>query len=230
MSNQNLVPRADGSGSLGVSGKRWGAGYFENLDVENLSTGTFDAGTQSGSFEGDFSGSFEGDGSGLENVSLPDNYNTGSFTGSFSGSVETNVPYARASFIDETGISISLTQNTGSQISGSIFSLPISNGITLNSDDELVIQNDGVYRIYSMISFEGLQSGHYELQIRKNGNIICGCNPITQLRSSRLVNLVSVDIDSFSQNDRISVWIENTNSNTDATIYRAKMVANYFSE
>jgi len=68
MSNQNLVPRDNGSGSLGTTLKRWGTGYFKALDVENLSIGTFDAGTQSGSFEGDFSGSFQGNGSGLTDV------------------------------------------------------------------------------------------------------------------------------------------------------------------
>ena len=55
MSNQNIVPRSDKSGSLGTATKSWGTGSFHRLILRS------DNNTLSGSF----SGSFSGDGSNL---------------------------------------------------------------------------------------------------------------------------------------------------------------------
>jgi hypothetical protein len=49
MSTQNLVPRNDGSGSLGTSTKKWGNAYFNSMSIDSTLSGSF-----SGSFDGDF--------------------------------------------------------------------------------------------------------------------------------------------------------------------------------
>lgn len=56
MSTQNLVPRGDGSGSLGTSAKKWGNAYFNSMSV-SFST-----------LSGSFSGSYSGDGSSLTGI------------------------------------------------------------------------------------------------------------------------------------------------------------------
>jgi len=58
MSNQNLVPRADKSGSLGTPTKSWGTGSFYNLTVKGNSS----------ILSGSFSGSYSGDGSSLTGI------------------------------------------------------------------------------------------------------------------------------------------------------------------
>lgn len=67
MSNQNLLPRTNGSGSLGTPTKKWGDAHFKSATIDSLNA-TITGLSQSGSFEGDFTGSFSGDGSNLELV------------------------------------------------------------------------------------------------------------------------------------------------------------------
>lgn len=52
MSNQNLVPRADKSGSIGIPNKSWGSGSFYVLNNQDPSSAL------SGSFSGSFQGTF----------------------------------------------------------------------------------------------------------------------------------------------------------------------------
>ena len=58
MSNQNLVPRTDKSGSLGTSTKSWGTGSFYKLITRGAGS----------TLSGSFSGSYEGDGSNLSGI------------------------------------------------------------------------------------------------------------------------------------------------------------------
>lgn len=82
MSNQNLVPRENNTGSIGVPGKRWGTGVFQKVSTDEIETSVVKSGNANltgslsgsftgsaiGSFGGNFNGDFVGDGSQLTGV------------------------------------------------------------------------------------------------------------------------------------------------------------------
>jgi hypothetical protein len=116
---------------------------------------------------------------------------------------------------------IALNANTPKQIEG-IWNQSRESNVILNTNDIEVIQ-EGTYKCWGMFTFEGKQSRLYTIQLRKNGAIICTCNPQTAVSNNRTVNLVSFDVADFNQGDKLSLWVESTASES-IEIYKAKIV------
>jgi hypothetical protein len=116
---------------------------------------------------------------------------------------------------------ISLDANTPKQIE-SIWNASRESNVILNDNDIEVIE-PSAYKCWGMFTFEGKQSRLYTIQLRKNGAIICTCNPQTSVSNNRTVNLVSFDVADFEQGDKLSLWVESTQTET-IEIYKAKIV------
>jgi hypothetical protein len=109
------------------------------------------------------------------------------------------------------------------QKTGGLFSLAAADGVTL-VNDRLVASRSGRMLITGMISFQGYNGGEYKLQLRKNDEIICICNPLVQTQATRVVNLVSTDFTEVEENDTISLWVVDLGSGGTIQLKTSKIV------
>lgn len=86
MATKNIVPRADGEGSIGTSAKKWGNVYADNITVTTGLT----ASTFTGDLTGDVTGNVTGDVTGNVTGNLVGDV-TGDVTGDLTGDVTGNV-------------------------------------------------------------------------------------------------------------------------------------------
>jgi hypothetical protein len=127
----------------------------------------------------------------------------------------------RLSYAGNGTTTISLDANTPKQIEG-VWTQSRESNVVLNDNDIEVIEA-GAYKCYGMFSFEGKQGRTYAIQLRKNGALICACNPLTEVANNRTINLLSFDVADFEQGDKLSLWLQSTSTET-IEIYRGKIV------
>jgi hypothetical protein len=131
-------------------------------------------------------------------------------------------PYAgRLSYAGNGSTTITLVGGEAKQITG-IWTAAKELNVQLNTDDIEVIE-PALYKCYGMVTFAGKTGRKYEIQLRKNGTIICTCNPYTEVLSNRDTNLVSLDFTEFEAGDKLSLWFKSTASET-IEVYRGKIV------
>jgi hypothetical protein len=102
----------------------------------------------------------------------------------------------------------------------------ISREVNVNCDpenNEIEILTESEYSCYGMLTFTGSNNTKYDIQLRKNGNLICTCNPQTELPLGRELNITTFDVADFEQGDKLSLWFMSSNSET-VNIQRAKLV------
>lgn len=111
-------------------------------------------------------------------------------------------------FYNNVDEAFALTTDTPVRIqkTGGLYSLAKDDNVTL-VNDRLVAGNSGRMLISGMISFQGYNGGSFKLQLRKNDEIVCICNPLIQTQATRVVNLVSTDYAEFEEGDTLSLWI-----------------------
>lgn len=117
--------------------------------------------------------------------------------------------------------SVSLTAGEPVQITG-IWNASREENVVLN-DNTIEAVEAGAYKCYGMITVKGSQNKTYELQLRKNGNLICSCNPITETPQGRKLNIVSFDVETFATGDELSLWLVGSATEV-VDIERAKLV------
>lgn len=127
----------------------------------------------------------------------------------------------RLSYAGNGTSTISLNANTPKQIEG-VWNHSRESNVVLNDNDIEVVEA-GAYKCYGMFSFEGKQGRTYTIQLRKNGELICSCNPLTEVANNRTINLVSFDVADFEEGDKLSLWLESTSTET-IEINRGKIV------
>jgi hypothetical protein len=119
--------------------------------------------------------------------------------------------------------SISLTQNVAQKLD---IAWNISREVNVDCDpenNEIKVLTDGEYSCYGMVTFTGSNNTRYDIQLRKNGVLICNCNPQTELPQGREANLVSFDVADFEAGDALSLWIVSTKTES-INVQRAKLV------
>lgn len=99
----------------------------------------------------------------------------------------------------------------------------ISDGVTLEND-RLVVGKSGRILINGMVSFEGYNGGQFKLQLRKNDEVVCDCNPLVQTFATRTTNLVSTDFTEAEEGDTISLWIVDEGSGGTIQLKSSKIV------
>lgn len=105
MATKNIVPRADGEGSIGTSAKKWGNVYADNITVTTGLT----ASTFTGDLTGDVTGNVTGDVTGNVTGDLVGDV-TGDVTGNVTGNVTGDVTgTASKATADENGNNIAST-------------------------------------------------------------------------------------------------------------------------
>ena len=120
-------------------------------------------------------------------------------------------------------ISISIEQGVPKKID---LNWNVGREVNVNCDVE---QNDigvtiaGEYTCYGMITFTGSSHTKYDLQLRKNNELICTCNPQTEVINNRELNLFSLDVTDFDVNDNLSIWIVGSKTES-INLQRAKLV------
>jgi len=127
----------------------------------------------------------------------------------------------RLSYFNQT--SISLTQNVPQKLD---LAWNISREVNVDCDpdnNEIDVLIAGEYLCYGMLTFTGTNNTKYDIQLRKNGVLICTCNPQTELPLGREANLVSLDVADFEAGDALSLWIVSTRTET-INVQRAKLV------
>lgn len=138
--------------------------------------------------------------------------------------IESNPPVAaRMSYWDNTGTNINLTVNTPKQIF-----LPWINAVEINTENDvdqskINLLLSGLYTVFGQLTFEGEGNKAYELQLRKNDEVICSCNPVTQIFQNRKISLISMDIAYFDEEDNLSLWLV-CDQNSTVTIFRGKLI------
>lgn len=126
-------------------------------------------------------------------------------------------------FYNGTNISIALVSGTPKRIEPSYDLSPNTVGFDL-VNDRLVAQKSGRLILNGMISFQGYNGGKFKLQLRKNDNIVCLCNPLIETMATRVVNLVSTDFVDVEQGDTISLWIVDEGSGGTLQLKSSKIV------
>jgi hypothetical protein len=118
-----------------------------------------------------------------------------------------------------------LVTNTPKRIQkeGGLFALAQAEGVTL-VNDRLVASREGRMLISGMISFQGYNGGQYKLQLRKNDEIVCICNPLVQTQATRVTNLTSTDYTEFQEGDTLSLWVVDQGSGGTIQLKTAKIV------
>lgn len=148
MSNQNLVPRTDKSGSIGIPTKKWGSGSFSTLEVD-----TFTAATSS--LTGSFTGSFNGSGSGVFNGDFKGHF-SGSSTGSFLGNFTGDGSGLNNITALDTGslLGIQRIYNSGSQVDDYT---TISGALADAVKGDTIFVGSGIYKESDLIVKKGVQ-------------------------------------------------------------------------
>ncbi len=119
--------------------------------------------------------------------------------------------------------SISLTENVAQKLD---LNWNVSREVNVDCDadnNEIKVLTDGEYLCYGMITFTGTNNTKYDIELRKNGVVICNCNPQTELPQGREANLVSIDVADFEEGDALSLWIISSRTET-INIQRSKLV------
>lgn len=127
----------------------------------------------------------------------------------------------RLSYFNQSAIS--LTENVAQKLD---LNWNVSREVNVDCDadnNEIKVLTDGEYSCYGMITFTGTNNTKYDIELRKNGVVICNCNPQTELPQGREANLVSFDISDFEEGDALSLWIK-SNKTESINIQRAKLV------
>ena len=129
----------------------------------------------------------------------------------------------RISYWDNTGSVINLTANTPEQIF-----LPWTNAVEINLQNDITGSKIypllyGLYNVFGQLTFEGEGNKTYELQLRKNEEVICTCNPVTQIFQNRKLSLTSMDIAYFGDGDDLSLWLV-CDDDSSVTVFRGKLI------
>lgn len=128
-------------------------------------------------------------------------------------------------FYNNADVPFTLVTNTPKRVTteGGLFSLSASNGVTL-VNDRLVASKAGRVLVSGMVSFQGYNGGEYKLQLRKNDELVCICNPLVQTQATRVTNLNSTDYAEFEQGDTLSLWIVDQGVGGTIQIKTAKII------
>jgi hypothetical protein len=120
-------------------------------------------------------------------------------------------------FVLVTNVAKRITTESG------LYSLADAEGVTL-VNDRLVAGRGGRMLLNGMISFQGYNGGQYKLQLRKNDEIVCICNPLVQTQATRVTNLVSTDYKEFEEGDTLSLWVIDQGSGGTIQLKTSKIV------
>jgi hypothetical protein len=127
----------------------------------------------------------------------------------------------RLSYLNAT--SVSLTANTPKKLD---IEWNVSREVNVNCDtdnNQIVVLIEGDYLCYGMLTFTGTNNTKYDIQLRKNGDVICTCNPQTEILQGRETNVTTVDVTDFEEGDNLSFWVVSTKTET-INVQRAKIV------
>jgi len=127
----------------------------------------------------------------------------------------------RISYFNAT--TVSLTANTPKKLDVDWVN---SREVNVNCDtdnNQIVALIAAEYLCYGMLTFTGTNNTKYEIQLRKNGNLICTCNPQTELPLGRGLNITTTDVADFEEGDNLSLWVVSSKTET-INIQRAKLV------
>jgi hypothetical protein len=127
----------------------------------------------------------------------------------------------RLSYFNAT--TLSLTANTPKKLD---IDWVNSREVNVNCDtdnNQIVALIEGEYLCYGMLTLTGTNNTKYDIQLRKNGIVICSCNPQTELPLGRELNITSVDVADFEEGDNLSLWAVSSKTET-INIHRAKLV------
>lgn len=91
------------------------------------------------------------------------------------------------------------------------------------SNNQIEVLLNGEYLCYGMVTFTGSNNTKYDLQLRKNDQLICTCNPQTEVLQGRELNLTSIDISDFSKEDKLSLWMVSSKTES-VQVQRAKLI------
>jgi hypothetical protein len=127
----------------------------------------------------------------------------------------------RLSYAGNGSTSITLEQNVAKQITG-LWTKARETNVILN-DNDIEVATEGLFTCYGMFTFAGKTNQKYEIQLRKNDEIICTCNPYTEVLNNRDTNLVTFDVDLFEVGDKLSLWFKSTTNET-IEVYRGKIL------
>lgn len=129
-------------------------------------------------------------------------------------------------FYNNVDVPFSLVTNTPKRVTteAGLFTLAgVSDGVTL-VNDRLVVSRAGRMLIHGMVSFQGYNGGQFKLQIRKNDELVCICNPLIETQATRVTNLISTDYDEFEEGDTLSLWLVDQGSGGTLQLKTAKIV------
>jgi len=101
-----------------------------------------------------------------------------------------------------------------------------SREVNVNCDtdnNQIVALIAAEYLCSGMITFTGTNNTKYDIQLRKNGDVICTCNPQTEVLQGRELSVTTTDIADFDVNDNLSLWVVSSKTET-INIQRAKLV------
>ena len=128
-------------------------------------------------------------------------------------------------FYNNTDVPFALVPNTPKRVTteGGLFSLGADEGVTL-VNDRLVASRGGRMLLSAMVSFQGYNGGQFKLQLRKNDELVCICNPLIETQATRVTNLVSTDYAEFEEGDTLSLWLEDQGGGGTIQIKTAKII------
>lgn len=128
-------------------------------------------------------------------------------------------------FYNNLDVPFALVTNTPKRVTtqGGLFSLGAAEGVTL-VNDRLVASRAGRMLLSGMVSFQGYNGGQFKLQLRKNDELVCICNPLIETQATRVTNLVSTDYAEFEEGDTLSMWLVDQGSGGTIQIKTAKII------
>ena len=141
------------------------------------------------------------------------------------GSLNYDPPHGAMNFSDSATV-IALTQNTWAKLTG-----PGGDLFIVRDQDDLVIAGDSItievagdYLVWVGVSFNGTQNAVFHLSIYKNGVV----TDWEMHRKTSAADTGNMGMPAYIQNlvagDDLSLWIENTGNDGDATMVSGQVV------
>lgn len=134
-------------------------------------------------------------------------------------------PHGAMNFADSATV-IALTQNVWTKVTGpagDLFMVRITDDITIEGDS-ITIQIPGDYMLWVSFSFDGVQNANFHIALYKNGAV----TDWEMHRKTSAQDTGNAGMPTYIQNliagDDLSIWIENTGNDGDATMVSGQIV------